>query len=344
MADSIHIFDRTFISAHTASRSGETKLGEAATVLTQDLPWEEELKKHSGKAVVFFAAEDIGVRGNGGRPGAAKTWKGALSAICNIQDNAFLSGHSVVLLGIVQTDDLMKEAARLREDTSSGLAALRQLTVSVDKRVSDVAKTIYTAGCTPILIGGGHNNAYPMMAGYSAALGRSLNAINLDPHADFRSMEGRHSGNGFRYAKEHEHLAKYSILGLHESYNSASMLEEMDQLADVQYITYDSVAIRGELSFAEALKQSLDFVANAPFGVELDLDSIPGVPVSAATPSGFSAEQARRYIHACGATGQAAYLHICEGSAGLADSHQLPQLNKLIAYLVSDFLKSLASR
>lgn len=53
---------------------------------------------------------------------------------------------------------------------------------------------------TPIAIGGGHNNAYPMLKGYSLAKKEKINAINCDPHADFRALEGRHSGNGFSYA------------------------------------------------------------------------------------------------------------------------------------------------
>ncbi len=33
-----------------------------------------------------------------------------------------------------------------------------------------------------------------------------INSINLDAHSDFRPAEGRHSGNGFRYAEEDGYL------------------------------------------------------------------------------------------------------------------------------------------
>lgn len=59
---------------------------------------------------------------------------------------------------------------------------------------------IVSAGVVPIVIGGGHNNSYGMLRGSSKGLNSQVNAINIDPHADFRELEGRHSGNGFSYA------------------------------------------------------------------------------------------------------------------------------------------------
>jgi formiminoglutamase len=55
----------------------------------------------------------------------------------------------------------------------------------------------------------GHNNAYGCIKGAAKGLYKAgiiplvqINAINLDAHADFRPLEGRHSGNAFRYADE----------------------------------------------------------------------------------------------------------------------------------------------
>ena len=61
---------------------------------------------------------------------------------------------------------------------------------------------IVPSGKIPIIIGGGHNNAYGNIKGLALAKGKPVNAINFDAHSDFRIMEGRHSGNGFSYAFE----------------------------------------------------------------------------------------------------------------------------------------------
>jgi len=65
------------------------------------------------------------------------------------------------------------------------------------------------------------NNAYPILKGTAGALGASkgINCVNCDPHADFRDLEGRHSGNGFSYAYADRFLSRYFIFGLHENYN-----------------------------------------------------------------------------------------------------------------------------
>ena len=51
-------------------------------------------------------------------------------------------------------------------------------------------KAIFDANLEPIIIGGGHNNCYPII---KALYPNSTPccAINFDPHADFRAAEGR---------------------------------------------------------------------------------------------------------------------------------------------------------
>lgn len=47
----------------------------------------------------------------------------------------------------------------------------------------------------PIIVGGGHNNALPLMR-WAANKGK-LSVVNIDAHADLRPTELRHSGNSF---------------------------------------------------------------------------------------------------------------------------------------------------
>ena len=70
---------------------------------------------------------------------------------------------------------------------------------------------IVLADKKPIIIGGGHNNAYGNIKGTSLAIGEPINVINFDAHSDFRPEEGRHSGNGFSYAYTEGFLNYYFI-------------------------------------------------------------------------------------------------------------------------------------
>ncbi len=112
----------------------------------------------------------------------------------------------------------------------------------IDAEVEELIKIITAAGKTPIVIGGGHNNSYPLIKGTAKGLQKAgmmnnsqINVINLDAHADYRIMEGRHSGNGFRYAREEGYLNKYAIIGLHENYNSQSMMDDLYSNINIQY-------------------------------------------------------------------------------------------------------------
>lgn len=339
MDNLLNLFDRPFVLSHTSVRAGEQKLGETMHLLDEEGDFESALKATGAKFAVLFIPEDVGIRANCGRPGASSTWEPALKGLCNIQDNFFLRGNDILLLGSIATEDLMTEAKELREDTPQGLNALRELTQQLDDRVRSVVAEIYKAGLFPIVIGGGHNNAYPIITAWYDTHEDLLSVINLDPHADYRAMEGRHSGNGFRYAHENGVLDRYAVVGLHESYNSQEMMDILRQDPDLRYSTFEDIAVREILPFHQAIGDSLDFVAEGPFGIELDLDSIPGIPVSAATPTGFTLEQARQYIYKTTQRDESRYLHICEGSAGLASPHQLSELSKVIACLVADAIK-----
>ena len=134
------------------------------------------------------------------------------------------------------------------------VSKLSQLVEKIDKEVSHIIFNIVKAGKIPIVIGGGHNNAYGNIKGTALAKGKPINAINFDAHSDFRILEGRHSGNGFSYAFEEGFLKKYFIFGLHENYTSKSVLDIIKKIEDrVRYNTYDSIKIRKEKDFNQEL-------------------------------------------------------------------------------------------
>ncbi|AXB58465.1 formimidoylglutamase [Flavobacterium fluviale] len=325
----------------TNHRSGEIKFGEKMIVIPPGTDKVSFLKDSEAKYVLLGIPEDIGVRANYGRPGAASAWQSAIKSIANIQHNRFCKGSNIIVLGQINVADEMREVENLDFNDIDDRSKLSQLVEKIDKEVSHIIFTIIKAGKTPIIIGGGHNNAYGNIKGAALAKGKPVNAINFDAHSDFRILEGRHSGNGFSYAYEEGFLKKYFIFGLHENYTSKSVLDIIKKLEDrVRYNTYDSVNIRKEKDFNREMIAALDFVKNDAFGIEIDLDAIPNIASSAMTISGFSVEELRQFVSFFAEHKNAAYLHVCEGAPDLDNAPNNNLIGKLIGYLVTDFIKA----
>ena len=325
----------------TNHRSGEIKFGEKMLTVPKQTDAISFLKKCDAKYVLFGIPEDIGVRANFGRPGTASAWDSAIKSIANIQHNRFCKGSQLLVLGQLDVCEEMKEVKNLDFNDVNDRKKLSQLVEIIDREVSHIIFNIIKSGKTPIIIGGGHNNAYGNIKGTALAKGKPINAINFDAHSDFRILEGRHSGNGFSYVYEEGFLKKYFIFGLHENHTSKSVLDIIKKTEDrVRYNTYDSIKIRKEKDFNNELVQAMEFIQNDDFGIEIDLDAIPGIASSAMTLSGFSIEELRQFISFFGKNKKSAYLHICEGAPDLGEEKNSHLIGKLIGYLVTDFIKS----
>jgi formiminoglutamase len=337
-------FTETDLLKHTAERSGEVKYGERIQVLPPNITIESGLAGSDAEFVLIGIPEDIGVRANYGRPGAASAWESALKSIVNLQHNKFFKGGRLLILGCIDTAEAMQQAEGLNPNEKADRKKLFTLVEELDKEVSHIISLIVRAKKIPIIIGGGHNNAYGNIKGTALAKGRSVNAINFDAHTDFRILEGRHSGNGFSYAYEEGFLRKYFIFGLHENYCGKGVMETIKKAEGrIRFNTYEQIAVREEKNFNAEMHQALLFINDERYGVELDLDAIVNVASSAITPSGFSAERARQFIHFFGKQKNAAYLHICEGAPSLDNAANNHVTGKLIAYLVTDFMKAKVS-
>jgi len=291
--------------------------------------------------VLFGIPEDIGIRANYGRPGAASAWNSAIKSIANIQHNRFCKGNQLLILGQLDVSQQMKDVENLNFKNFNDRTKLSQLVEIIDKEVSHIIYTIVKSGKIPIIIGGGHNNSYGNIKGTALAKGKSINAVNFDAHSDFRILEGRHSGNGFSYAYEEGFLKKYFIFGIHENYTSKSVLDIIKKSDErLRYISYDCINIRKEKDFNTELNNALQFIETDHFGIEVDLDAIPNIASSAMTLSGFSVEELRQFISYFGKNKKATYLHICEGAPDLGEEKNNQLIGKLIGYLITDFIKS----
>ncbi len=334
-------FTNSDLAKITNHRSGEIKFGEKMLTVPKNMDVFSYLKECDAKYVLFGIPEDIGIRANYGRPGAASAWESTLKSIANIQHNRFCKGYDLLILGQLNVFEEMELAPNLDFNVTADRKKLNLLVETIDKEVVHIISIIIKAGKIPIIIGGGHNNAYGNIKGTALAKGKPIHAINFDAHSDFRILEGRHSGNGFSYAYEEGFLKKYFIFGLHENYTSKNVLDNLKKIEDrVRYNTYDEINIRKQKNFHQEMVLASEFIQNDFYGIEIDLDAIPNIASSAMTLSGFSVEELRQFISFFGKNPNVAYLHICEGAPDLGDDKNNHLIGKLIGYLITDFIKA----
>jgi formiminoglutamase len=342
------IYTRDEIISETRLRNNEVKVGENVQVLeSSSASLHERLKKSTARFVIVGLPEDIGIRANGGRGGAYSAWKPALFSLLNVQSNCFGDGSDILILGHINFDDLMLLADGINFKTKKGMQDTRKLVEKIDDRVSQIVKEIIIAGKEAIIIGGGHNNSYPNIKGTAEALFQlnklsspSINCINCDAHTDFRIREGRHSGNGFRYAYEESFLKKYSVVGLHESYNAGNVLDEMMSKPETFNLSFfEDIFIRENLSFRDAVFSGISHIKDSFCGIEIDMDTIQNIPSSAKTSSGINTIQARQYVTWTAENLNACYFHIAEAAPVLSHIKTDNKTGKLIGFLIADYIK-----
>jgi len=333
----LRLFTTKELGQLLSRREGETKLGETIQLPDSD-NWELSLRSGGADFVLLGIPEDIGVRANGGVGGTQTLWRAALKALLNVQDTELLQGKKLFVLGSFHFSEMMQQSQRQE------VATLRSMVSKIDDIVFPVIKSICDAGKIPIVIGGGHNNAYPILKGLSRSKGQPVNCINLDAHTDYRAIEGRHSGNGFRYAKMDGYLKRYAMVGLHRNYNSQQVINEITSDPDIHFSFYEDLFLQKKTEFKTALDNATHFLAGSTTGIELDLDCIERMLSSAATPCGLTSLQARQYLQHAVLFSDTGYLHIAEGCTEREDGVTDPLAAKLVAYLISDFIRTATNK
>lgn len=335
------IFNTSLKNQYVQLRTNEIKLGERVKYPETGQDIESFLANTEADFIIFGIPEDIGIKANLGRTGARNAWQQALKALLNIQHNKTCKGNKIGILGAFDFADWQAEADTLDVSITAQRQRLFQLVTLIDKEVAFLVSKIVKAGKIPIVIGGGHNNAYGTIKGLALGKSCAVNAVNFDAHTDFRPLEGRHSGNGFSYAFEEDFLYHYFIFGLHENYTSKAVFHHIKEVSTrVKYNTLEQMKVRLEKEFQAELHQALQHIKQQPYGIEIDLDSIERTASSAITPTGFSSLEARQFLHFMSGHKNAGYLHICEAAPDLDDEKNRHLTGKLTAYLVTDFIKA----
>lgn len=305
------LFNNDGLQELLSLREGETKIGQSLSDLA------------SANYVIIGVEESIGPRANKGRAGAENGFKTFLNTFLNMQSNETLTGEKIHVLGRITVQNVPE-------------GDLSEMVEELDEFLIDVLKTHLNKNQIPIVIGGGHNNAYPLLKYSYEKFNVPLKVVNFDAHADYRLLEGRHSGNPFSYAFQNGFLKKYHVLGLHQRYNSQQILDDLRR--DGHFFTFNESYLLGERNYHDDFKMLQETLALSEgfTGIELDLDTIERMPSSAFSPVGITIDLARVYISQMAKIEKIAYLHLTEG----APTNELENriVGKTLAYFVSDFI------
>jgi formiminoglutamase len=344
----LKIYSKQDVLSLTKIRRFETKLGERLQIINDSGDVAGSLAKTTAKYVLFGIPEDMGAKGNLGIGGTDTLWIPFLQSFLNIQSNDFLDGGEVLLLGHFDFGDIQYLIDTTAKSNDEKTEAYRHAVNTIDEEVERLVKMITEVKKIPIAVGGGHNNSYPLIKGAAKGWHKAgviqlaqINCINLDAHADYRPMEGRHSGNAFRYAEEDGYLQKYCVVGLHENYMPQNVWMDMVNNPFIDCITFEDIFLHEKRTFMQAVSHATGFTEGGLTGIDVDIDCIEHTLSSAMTPVGILPIHARQYISFVAADSKPAYLHICEGATRLSDGRTDATSGKLVSYLVSDFVKGM---
>jgi len=309
-----------------------TETEDTAVSFGQSMEVCEDLKQLSNlnaKYLIIGIPEDIGVRANMGRAGASEAWEPFLKSFLSLQQTSLNDVSRFCVLGNVTTQDLMLQAQNLAVPAHKDRKQLSDLVKLLDQRVSEIASLIIEAGKTPIVIGGGHNNSYPLLRACGYAV--PVDCINIDAHTDLRATVGRHSGNGFSHAIQEGYLKSYYMIGIQENYLSQPMIDLIEQSAAIDYSPY---YFKNFEIYQEVLK-AIKHVDTTNFALEIDMDVVAHFPSSAQAPVGYSFQGLRMMMNEIlkKASSFPKYIHICEAAPKYGYENQV---GKALATLVND--------
>ncbi|MEN3038019.1 MAG: formimidoylglutamase [Candidatus Kryptonium sp.] len=246
---------------------------------------------------ILGVPQDEGVRRNSGRPGASKAPDEFRKYFYRLTPFNFKFRKQITELKIFDLGNLKTDGTL--ED--------------IHERLSFVVEELIKNKITPIIIGGGHDIAFPNYIGFARNYMINKKAvINIDTHLDVRKAESRNSGTPFRQILESEFKPdKLFEIGIQDFANS---------IYHFNYALENGVRI---FTLQDVREKSLDFILNIlknelnGYFVHLsfDMDAVrnsdaPGV--SATYPDGLTAEEVLKIALYCGLNLNVKVLDIAE--------------------------------
>lgn len=214
--------------------------------------------------------DDLGVRLNNGRPGAA---------LGPPAFRAALAGYGV---GDAMRDHADPQSVMVYDagDVPPAPGDDAQALAQTHDRVSAAARAICDMGMLPIAIGGGHDLTYAFVRGVREHFGReTFEGVYFDAHLDVRDTVG--SGMGFRRLIDECGVARLQVVGLNPLVNSAEHAQ--------WFTSHGGVIVRDTIAPVRAPHRFVSFDMDV-----LDMAHAPGV--SAMNPEGLSVREAHRSL------------------------------------------------
>lgn len=287
-------------------RSGEKRIGDFL-----------QIKQENPKVLIIGISECIGPFANFGRLGSEHAFSAFFKQFIHwpYQGQSFDVLGNIRFIGTFPSE--VEEASVLVEE--------------LDNFVFEVLKNNLEKDQIPVLIGGGHNNALPLMR-WANLEKDCQTVINLDAHTDCRDVDRRHSGNSFSMALMEGVLLNYHVFGVH-SYGITSFMNDFIKSHNVNLKCYESYLSDPNSLASDVLNVFLQ--TNGSVGVDIDMDCIANMPSSASSPSGWSLDEIRNIIRLL-PNNSLAYLHLTEGGAN--NEEQERTIGRALAYLCLDSL------
>ncbi|MFA6455872.1 MAG: formimidoylglutamase [Bacteroidota bacterium] len=240
-------------------------------------------EKHFTDAIVagiIGVPTDEGVKRNGGRIGA----KGGPTVIRQefYKRTAFVIGKEKSPASVPVFDFGDVKIGKTLEETHEILA--------------DVVHALISANITPIVLGGGHDIAYPNFLGFSKGK-KSVGVINIDTHLDYRKPNPkRNSGTSFRQMLDHPvsplNAMNLVEVGIQSFANSSEHYSELVERGATVFSLRD-VREDGITKIMDLAYELSTSNADSLY-ISFDLDAVHGADapgVSAPLPTGLTPEE-----------------------------------------------------
>ena len=235
-------FDEKTIEDYCQIRISETRVGQKIA----------RTQSEQVKYVILGIEESVGPMANFGLRGSENAFESFVRFFLNMQSHEQFTGENIFIAG------------RIRDISHTDtIAEAKEKVAELDEFVENLIQEVLLPHQVLIVIGGGHNNALPLMK--YAGKNKKLQVVNVDPHADCRMVEGRHSGNSFSMALENNWIDRYTVLGLHEAYNNQYIRDFLQQHKSMH--TFYEEYLMGKRNLYTDLEAIFDFADDELFGV-----------------------------------------------------------------------------
>lgn len=161
----LKVYTKNDVLSPTKIRRFETKVGERLQVLNEAADISVAIAESPAKYILFGVPEDLGSKGNYGSGGMDTLWLPFLQNFLNMQSNDFFDGTEILLLGHFDFGDMQYLIDHTAKGDEERIEAYRHAVNTIDDEVEHLAKIITETKKIPLVIGGGHNNSYPLIKG-----------------------------------------------------------------------------------------------------------------------------------------------------------------------------------